>query len=333
MSTKLMHSLIQQQSLSTESMHELLNSVFSNHNPIQSGALLSLLSAKGITPLELLTCVLSLKEKMTPVNLETRALDLVGTGGDGANTVNISTASAILAASIGVPVIKHGNTSASSQSGSSDVMRALGINIDLSAQKIADMFHSIGFSYCFAPHFHTSLKTLSPIRKQLGIPTVFNLIGPLLNPAQPSTLMLGVYDKALMPLFANTLTQLKIERALIIHGNQTDELTTLGPTDIIEIDKEQQICYQIHPSEYGFKTCSMDALKGGDAQHNAERILACFKGQNCALRDTLALNAGTAAYLFGQEDSIGSGIDKAQHALSNNMAYSFLNQIRRHSHA
>jgi anthranilate phosphoribosyltransferase len=333
MITDILEKLIQKKDISAEDVERSIAFILEGGNDVQAGAFLSLLSAKGINHQELEGCVHTFQKRMTSVDITTPVLDIVGTGGDGMNTVNISTPAALIAASCGANVIKHGNRSASSLCGSADVMEALGLNIMHTPESIAHTLNETHFAYCFAPLFHPAAKAAKSIRTQLGIPTIFNLMGPLLNPAHAPYLMLGVYQPSLMPLFADTVDAMGTKRALVFHGNGTDELTTLGPTDVIEVYQGAQTRYQIKPETYGFKKASIEALKGGDAAYNAKVLMAVFNGEKNAVRDTLALNAGVGLYITGHSDSIENGILAALKALDEGAVIALINRLKDMPHA
>lgn len=312
----------------TQAMDRLIDS---NHRE-QAAAFISLLSAKGIRSSELVAIVNYLKKQMLTIKTNQPCLDIVGTGGDGANTINISTPAAILAAACGANVIKHGNRSSSSLCGSSDVLEQLGYNLHQSRQQLQNQFETLHFAYCFAPQFHPTLSKVKALRKALDIPTVFNLVGPLLNPANCQQLMIGVYKPELIDLFTETIISLGIEQAMVFHGNGTDELTTCGTTEVMIINNNSSKKMNLSPKQFGFKRGAISDIKGGNAAFNAKKITQAFKGEPSTLSDTLALNAGSALYLQQVTPSIEAGIDAAQDTLSSGRAYTFLNRIIEASH-
>ncbi|MCL5272295.1 MAG: anthranilate phosphoribosyltransferase [Gammaproteobacteria bacterium] len=230
---KLMHGENLDSELCYAAINELLDP---NKNPLQAAAFLVLLRSKSETPQELVAIVNCLRQKMIKVPTQHRVLDIVGTGGDGQNTVNISTGSAILAASCGIKVAKHGNRAASSLAGSADVLEALGVNIQLTPEKVAESIDKIGIGFCYSPNFHPVTKELKLLRKQLNVPTSFNLLGPLLNPANAQHLLLGVMDNNLLSKMATVLQQLYCSRSMLVHGQGLDEISCVGPAQIVELN-------------------------------------------------------------------------------------------------
>lgn len=316
--------LMQQQPLDSEACQHALNEMLMpNANALQTAAFLVLLRSKSETPEELASFVAALKQRMIPVHTRHPVLDIVGTGGDGANTVNISTGSAILAASCGVKIAKHGNRAVSSLAGSADVLEALGVAIDLSPEKVSRCIDEVGIGFCFSPAFHPAIRELRVLRKELNVPTTFNLLGPLLNPANPSYFLIGVFNESLLPLFANALKQLSVERALVAHGSGLDEISCVGSAKIMEVNKTKITANNIDPQTFGMKRCALTDLQGGDAVHNAQILLAVFSGhhqQYQAIADTFILNAAVALYLYGAYPSIAEAIPHAAENLGNGAA-------------
>lgn len=302
--------------LTVETMRATMTEVLHGDNEAQIAAFLSLLRAKGETVEEIFGLVTMMRDKMTPVSPHSPILDIVGTGGDGFNTINISTASALLAACCGVRVLKHGNRSVSSLCGSADVLEALGLNINLNAEEVADSVEKHGFGFCYAPNFHPGLLKLRAVRNKLGVRSTFNMIAPLLNPANAEFLMIGVADKQSMDVLADTLLMLKQKCALLFHCQGLDELCCVGPIDIIEINQSTKRSYQLDPLSYGFSRSSIEDLRGGSAKTNAEMILEVFKGKSGAMADSLILNAGFANYLYGITSTIENGITLARAKLA-----------------
>lgn len=325
--------LIQGNELSEAVYYQAIDSIISSDNDLQSAAFLSLLHNKIKTAEELTALVNAFKQKMIPINTPHKVLDIVGTGGDGANTINISTGSAILAASCGVKICKHGNRAVSSPSGSADVLEALGVNIHLNAKSISRCIDEVGIAFCFAPNFHPAIQKLRTIRKQLKSPSIFNILGPLLNPSNPAHLILGVYSKFLMPQIAKTLQIMGTERSLVVHGAGTDEISCLGPTKILEVTQQLITESTINPSEYGFSFCHLPELQGGDAKQNAEILLEIFSGKlNSAIANTLILNTAAALYLYGIHPSIKEGILHARENLESGQALNLLKSLVEFSH-
>ena len=225
-------------------------------------ALLVLLSSKPETTEELKGMLLALQHKMKPVQTSHRVLDIVGTGGDGVGTVNISTGSAILAASCGVKIAKHGNRAVSSQSGSADVLEALGVNIQLSPESVSACIDKLGIGFCFAPNFHPAMAKFRSIRQKLGVPSTFNLMGPLLNPARASHFLLGVSSERLLPLMADLLAQLGVGKSMVVYGNGLDEMSSLGKANLIEVLQKDANFWRLTQKEWGFPFARWLILKG-----------------------------------------------------------------------
>lgn len=327
--------LMRKQDLDAETCRLTMDEILKpKTNPLQISAFLVLLRTKGETAEELSGIISALKQKMITIQTKHKVLDLVGTGGDGAHTVNISTGSAILAAACGVKIAKHGSRASSSKSGSADVLEALGININLAPEKISACIDSVGIGFCFFPNFHPLMKGLGALRKQLNVPTSFNLLGPLLNPANPAYMLLGVYDESLMPLIANYLKQSNTERSFVVHGCGLDEISCVGTAKIIEVTQTSIITSEINPEKYGFSLCQLKDLRGSDAKTNADILLNIFSGSDTypAIRDTLILNTATALYLYGLSPSIESAIPIVQEKLAHKAALSVLNHWREFSH-
>jgi anthranilate phosphoribosyltransferase len=305
--------LLSHENLSTEESQSVIHKILTEANAHQIAAFLMLMRAKGETVDELLGMIEGMRHLMVRVSVNCTLLDIVGTGGDGAHTLNISTASAILAASCGVKIAKHGNRSVSSLCGSADVLDALGINIQATPEQIQSSIEEIGIGFMFAPNFHPTLQRLKEIRKGLGTRTLFNIIAPLLNPAQAQHLMLGVYSEQLLEIVGPLLMRLNLRHSFVFHGcGGLDELSCYGPSKVLEVTENGIRRFILDPAEFGLKRCSLEALKGRDAQYNAEKILEAFNGKESPFADTIALNAGVAVYLYGHAESIMEGISTAK---------------------
>ena len=294
-------------------------------NPLQIAAFLVLLRAKHETANELSAIVKTLRDKMIIVPSSYALLDIVGTGGDGLNTVNISTGSAMLAASCGVKVAKHGNRSVSSLTGSADVLEALGVNIQLTPNQISKSIDQIGIGFCYAPNFHPVTRALSHFRKELNVPTTFNIIGPLLNPANAAHIVLGVLDETLLPVMADVLIQTESARSVVVHGMGLDEISCAGSTKIIEVDRQDKVEYMIDPLEFGLARCDIADLRGGDANVNARLLLDTFKGKRGPIAETFILNTAVALYIYGLYPSITEALPHASENLYGGAVFKLLN--------
>ncbi len=311
-------------------LDEILNPAV---NPLQIAAFLVLLRAKQETADELSGIVTALRDKMIVVPTDHAVLDIVGTGGDGLNSVNISTGSALLAASCGVKVAKHGNRSVSSLTGSADVLEALGINIQLTPEQISKSIDQIGIGFCYFPNFHPMTQALRNFRRELNVPTTFNLLGPLLNPAKAAHIVLGVLNETLLPIMADVLIQTGRDRSVVVHSMGLDEISCVGPTKIIEINGKEKLEYAIDPLDFGLSRCTVTDLQGGDANRNAQLLLDTFKGKAGPIADTLILNAAVALYIYGLHPSIKEAVSHARDNLYSGAVLTLLNNWIEFSHA
>jgi len=286
---------------------------------------LTALTAKGETADEMTGFIDAMISRATTFSIGPSAIDIVGTGGDLANTVNISTGAAILAAACGIPIAKHGNRSVSSLSGSADVLEALGLEIEIPPEKLGECLHEVNMAFMFAPYYHASLKKLSAVRKALKFPTVFNLLGPLLNPAKAEYALIGVSQESTLELMSEVILQLgSIKRALVFHGSGLDELTPLGKISAYLIDECQMTRLEIDPRDLGFTPCSLADLQGGNAALNASILKEVFAGKTGAVADALAFTAGAALWIFNRASSIQEGIRIARRALHEGRALQVL---------
>lgn len=300
-----------------QAIDEILNPTI---NPLQIAAFLVLLRAKNETTDELEAIVKTLQNKMITVSTKHTVLDIVGTGGDGMNTVNISTGSALLAAACGVKVAKHGNRSVSSLAGSADVLEALGVNIHATPEQISKCIDKIGIGFCYSPNFHPVTQALRSFRKELNVPTTFNILGPLLNPAKAEHTVLGVFDEKLIPIMADVLMQTGTKRSVVVHTRLTshgiDEISCAGPVRITEVNGNKKHEYILDPCDVGLPRCDINDLRGGDALMNAQLLLDAFNGQKGPIADTLILNAGIALYVYGTFSSIAEAVTHARDKLN-----------------
>jgi anthranilate phosphoribosyltransferase len=254
-------------------------------------------------------------------------VDTCGTGGDGLGTFNISTAAAIVAAGAGVPVVKHGNRKASSFCGSADVLEALGVTIDLPPQRTCSIIEKIGIGFLFAPVFHPALRHAAKTRSELGFSSVFNLLGPLINPAGADARLCGVYSPALISKFARTFLSLGTERAMVVHGDGLDEITVSGMSRIAEIKQGVISEYTVVPEEFGLRRSPVSALAGHSPVENAALIRAVFSGMQGPARDVVIMNAGAAVYLGAKTDSLAEGISLAEKAIDSGAAAQKLEEL------
>ena len=325
--------IVDKQDLTYDEAYEVISEIMSGETtPTQNAAFLAALSTKSTkaeTIDEIAGCGAAMRDKATKV--DTTGLDcmeIVGTGGDNAKSFNISTTSAIIMAAAGVKVAKHGNRAASSWSGTADCLEALGVNINLEPEKCVEMLNEVGFCFLFAQKYHTSMKYVGPIRKELGIRTVFNILGPITNPASPKAQLLGVYDELLVKPLAQVLTSLGVERGLVVYGqDKLDEISLSSPTTICEFRNGWYKEYVITPEQFGFERCTQEDLRGGKPEDNAKitrDILAGVKGHK---RNVVLMNAGAALYIYGKADSIENGIKLAAEMIDSGKAAETLEKI------
>jgi len=296
-------------------------------NGEQVAALLCLLRSKGETAEEVGAIVSVMLRHAVPAKVEGELLDIVGTGGDGHDTLNYSTAAAVLCAASGARVCKHGNRSVSSRSGSADVLETLGVAL-LPPDAIAECVDRCGIAFMFAPHFHPAMKHVVPVRKALGVRTVFNILGPLLNPARAQRLMLGVYSPALLDLYGHVLHRLGVRHALVVHCCGLDELAPLGQAEAVEVTPDAGVRrLTVDAAAIAGARCSIEDLKGGDAAHNAAALREIFAGGEAAAGphgQTISLNAGAALYVCGRAASIEEGYHLAMDTLRSGAALKVL---------
>lgn len=297
--------------------------------PAQIGAMLTALRLKGESLDEVTGFAEVMRAKANRVTTEQdQLLDTCGTGGDGGNTFNVSTAAAIVAAAAGVRVAKHGNRAMSSKSGSADVLEALGVNITLTADQAKACLEQVGICFMFAQSFHQSMKHAAAPRRELGFRTIFNLLGPLTNPAGADRQLMGVFDRNRTQLVAESLRELGLKRALVVASEDgLDEISVCAPTYVTELNNGQITSYVIEPKQIGLSQHQLSELAGGDAAGNAEIIKAVFAGEKGARRDIILANAGAALYLSEQANSIAEGVKVAAKAIDSGLALQKLHAL------
>ncbi|MDW7650800.1 MAG: anthranilate phosphoribosyltransferase [Bacillota bacterium] len=299
--------------------------------PAQVAAFLVALKMKGETAGELFGCATVMRQRAEKVKTSRTGLtDTCGTGGDGRGTFNISTAAALIAAGAGLPVAKHGNRSVSSKCGSADVLEALGVKLDLTPGEMGACLDEVGISFLYAPVLHKAMKHAAGPRRDVGVRSVFNLLGPLTNPAGATRQLLGVYAAELAPVMANVLLLLGAEQALVVHGSDgSDELTLAGSTMVCELRGGKVLCYDVVPEDLGLKRSAPDTLRGGGPDENAALVLAVLQGQFGPHRDVSVLNAGAALYVGGLAANLADGINLAREAIDSGAALAKLEALRR----
>lgn len=331
---KAIAAVVKGENLSREEASRAMKLILSGEaTPAQEAAFLTALRIKSETLDEIIGCAKVLADKAEHIKPQKgNYIDFVGTGGDGTNTFNISTTSALVTAAAGVPVAKHGNRAVSSKSGSADVLEKLGVNIMMPPEKVQSSVDEIGIGFMFAQTFNKSMKYVSNVRRELGIRTIFNILGPLANPSGAKAQLIGVFSAALTEPYAQAMRVLGVEKALVVHGlDGMDEITTTTNTVISEIKNGHIINYELDPEKYGFEKPMLEQLTGGDAVQNAlitEDILSGTKG---ARRDIVVFNSGAAIYIGGKAENIEEGIFKAEQAIDSGAAMNKLRELIEYS--
>jgi len=298
--------------------------------PIQIAGFLTALRIKSESLDEIIGCAKMMQLKGEALKITDKDyIDFVGTGGDGTNTFNISTTSALVAASCGVTIAKHGNRASSSKSGSTDCLEALGVNVMLTPEQVQKSVETVNFGYMNAQIFHKLMKNVALVRKELGIRTIFNILGPLSNPSRAKRQLIGVFTKAIIPTYAKAMQSMGVEKALVVCGiDGMDEITATGITYVGEIDGQKIKEYTIDPEDYGIKYANIEDIRGGDPKENAEITLRILKGEETGAKlDVVLLNSGAAVYLAGKANSIGDGIKMAKEAVKSGKAYNKLQEL------
>lgn len=316
--------------LSSEQMEQAMNFIMQGEaTPAQIAGFIIALRMKGETVDELAAAARVMRNLSSKVNVSSSPLvDTCGTGGDGQKTFNISTASSIVAASEGVKIAKHGNRSVSSKSGSADVLEALGVKLELSPEQIAACVEQVGIGFMFAPMHHSCMKHAIGPRKELAVRTLFNLLGPLTNPAGAERQVLGVFDDQWLEPLAHVLKSLGTQHALVVHAEDgLDEISICAATNVCELKQGEITSYQITPQDFLLKTASIDAIQAEDVEQSAAIINAIFDGQTGAAADIVSMNAGAAIYVSGHTDSLAKGVDLARQQLSTGAAKQTLQQL------
>jgi anthranilate phosphoribosyltransferase len=316
--------------LSRQEAHEVMGSIMSGEaTPAQIAGFLIALRAKGETADEIAGCAEAMREHALPVRPQRGDLvDTAGTGGDGARTINISTAAALVAAAAGAGVAKHGNRAVSSACGSADVLEALGFNLDLSTERVARSIDELGFGFLFAPTHHPAMRHAAPVRSELAARTVFNVLGPLTNPAGARAQVVGVYAPELVRTIAEVLAQLGATRAFVVHGaGGIDELSPAGPNFVCEVVDGDVRARNIDPLEFGLPRCDPNDLRGGSPEENAAAIRAVFAGEDGGRRSAILLNAAGAIAAGGHADDLREGLELAREAVDSGAAAARLDEL------
>ena len=318
--------------LTYDEAYTVMNEIMSGETtPTQNAAFLAALStksAKAETTDEIAGCAAAMRDHATKVDTGMDVLEIVGTGGDNAGSFNISTTTAIVCAAGGIKVAKHGNRAASSLCGTADCLEALGVNIEQSPEKCVELLKEVGMCFFFAQKYHNSMKYVGPIRKELGFRTVFNILGPLTNPAMPTMQLLGVYDEYLVEPLAQVLVNLGVKRGMVVYGmDKLDEISLSAPTKICEIKDGWFKSSMIKPEDFGFERCTKEDLKGGAPAENAQITRDILAGQKGHKRNAVLMNAGAALYIGGKAESMKDGIALAAELIDSGKATATLEKM------
>lgn len=323
--------ILSRKNLTHEEISVVMELIMTGHESLENiRDFLLALNDKGPTVDEITACALMMRKFVIPIKTKNEVvLDIVGTGGDHKGTFNISTVASFIVASCGIAVAKHGNRSVSSPCGSADVLEALGVNVNLEESLVSDCLDKIGIAFLFAQRLHPAMKNVASARKALGIKTIFNILGPLTNPAGATHQMTGVYSRDLVEPMAHVLMNLGSKRALVVHGHDgLDEITTTGKTFISEVKNKEVFSYDIDPQELGIPLASLEDFKGGKAQENAEILEGILKGSRGPRRNIVLINAAYALYTAEAVDNITLGFQMAAHAIESGRAYQKLKDLK-----
>lgn len=324
--------IVNKEDLSYDEAYTVMNEIMSgNTTPTQNAAFLSALSTKSTkaeTIDEIAGCAAAMRDNATKVDTGMDIFEIVGTGGDNAHSFNISTTSALVAAAGGMKVAKHGNRAASSLCGTADCLEALGVNIQQSPKRCVELLNEAGMCFFFAQKYHSSMKYVGAIRKELGFRTVFNILGPLTNPGSPKMQLLGVYDEYLVEPLAQVLINLGVKRGMVVYGkDKLDEISLSAPTAVCEFKDGWFKTYTIAPEDFGFERCTKDDLKGGTPQDNAKITREILGGAKGHKRNAVLMNAGAALYIGGKADSLNDGIALAAEIIDSGKALETLSKL------
>ncbi|MDR0556732.1 MAG: anthranilate phosphoribosyltransferase [Treponema sp.] len=317
------------ENLSYEMTETVMDEIMSgNASPIQMAAFLTAMAVKGETNEEITASAAGMRKHCIRILHNMDALEIVGTGGDKSNSFNISTTSALVISAAGVPVAKHGNRAASSKSGAADVLEALGVNISVPPEKSLELLKTIGICFLFAQNYHISMKYVAPVRKELGIRTIFNILGPLVNPAGANMELLGVYDADMVEPMAQALSNLGVKNALVVYGEDgLDEISASAPTRVCEVRNGRFSSYTITPEQFGLERCKKSDLEGGSPEENARITRSILAGEPGPKRDATLLNSAAALYVAHPDLSIANAIEVARNVIDSGKAAAQLEQF------
>lgn len=331
MITNAIYSLLNKEELSYETAKEVMNEIMEGKaTNAQISSYLTALRMKGESIDEITGSAEAMRGHCTKLVPETDVLDIVGTGGDEAFTFNISTISAFVIAAAGVPVAKHGNRSVSSKCGSADVLDALGVKIDLTAEQSEKILNEIGICFLFAPVYHASMKYAAPVRREIGVRTIFNILGPLANPAGANLQLLGVYDENLVEPLAQVLANLGVKRAMVVHGHDgLDEISLCGSSTVCEVNDGKLNSFFLDPAQLGFQACTPKDLVGGDPKENAQIAIDILSGKPGAKRDVVLLNSAVCLYMANSDRTLRDCVKLAAETIDNGKAMQKLKEFIR----
>lgn len=324
--------IVNKEDLTYDEAYTVMNEIMSGETtPTQNAAFLAALStksAKAETTDEIAGCAAAMRDHAVKVETDMELMEIVGTGGDNAHSFNISTTSALVCAAGGVKVAKHGNRAASSQCGTADCLEALSVNIQQSPKRCIELLNEVGMCFFFAQKYHTSMKYVGAIRKELGFRTVFNILGPLTNPGSPKIQLLGVYDEYLTAPLAQVLISLGVKRGMVVYGqDKLDEISMSAPTTVCEIKDGWFKSYIITPEKFGFERCTQADLAGGTPEENAEIVRAILNGEKGHKRNAVLMNAGAALYIGGKAENMEAGIRLAAELIDSGKAAETLRKL------
>ncbi len=328
--------LSKKEDLSYQEAEAVMNEIMGGEaTPVQMSSYLTALSLKGETIEEITASAAGMRAHCIKLLHDLNVLEIVGTGGDGSNSFNISTTASLVIAAGGVPVAKHGNRAASSKSGAADVLEALGVNINLSPEQSAQLLKKINICFLFAQNYHIAMKYVAPVRKELGIRTVFNILGPLSNPAGANMELMGVFDEALVEPLAQVMMKLGVTRGMVVYGQDSlDEISMSAPTSVCEIRDGWFQSYVLTPEQFGYARCSKEELQGGTPGENAEITRAILNGrERGAKRQAVCLNAGASLYITGKTGTIEEGVTMAERLIDSGAAAAKLEEFIQESNA
>ncbi len=324
--------VVEKMDLTADEAEQVMDEIMSGKaEQVNMASFLTAMRMKGETVEEITALAKDIRKHGTKVPVDGDVLEIVGTGGDEANSINISTTASFVAAAAGYRVAKHGNRSVSSKSGAADCLEALGVKLDLEPEKNAEVLEKGNICFMFAQKYHAAMRYVGPVRKRIGLRTVFNILGPLANPAEANVELMGVYSEELVEPLAHVLSNLGVKRALVVYGqDRLDEISLSAPTTCVEVSNKTFQKYEITPEQFGFRRCKKSDLTGGDGVENARIAEAILKGEcTDAKADAVLLNAGAGIYLMGGAATIAEGVKVAQETIKSGKAYETLQQFVR----